>query len=160
MNVVIPMAGRGSRFEEAGYTSPKPLISVNGEPMITKALSSLDIEGNYHFVIRKDGNSNNIREAVLSIKPNAKFIEIDYITEGPASSVLLFEKEINNLLNKYPLFNNEPVDAEFIEDDSPIGIEFPEWLSKSIKTGKVEAKTIQNECSPGICYDIWRDGDW
>ena len=96
MNVVIPMAGRGSRFEEAGYTSPKPLISVNGEPMITKALSSLDIEGNYHFVIRKDGNSNNIREAVLSIKPNAKFIEIDYITEGPASSVLLFEKEINN----------------------------------------------------------------
>ena len=34
MNVLIPMAGAGSRFETAGYTFPKPLIDVNGKPMI------------------------------------------------------------------------------------------------------------------------------
>jgi HAD superfamily hydrolase (TIGR01509 family) len=35
-NVVIPMAGKGSRFETAGYTFPKPLIDVNGKPMMVK----------------------------------------------------------------------------------------------------------------------------
>lgn len=99
MNIVIPMAGRGSRFQEAGYSLPKPLIDVNGEPMIIKALRTMNIYGKYHFVIRKDEHSEKLKLIISDgfpdyIKP--KFIEIDYITEGPASSVLLFEKEINN----------------------------------------------------------------
>ena len=40
MNIVIPMAGAGSRFEEAGYTFPKPLIEVNGQPMIQTVVSN------------------------------------------------------------------------------------------------------------------------
>ena len=47
MNVLIPMAGLGSRFPSNLYALPKPLLSVNGEPMIKKAIDSLDIEGNY-----------------------------------------------------------------------------------------------------------------
>ena len=34
INIVIPMAGRGSRFAKAGYIKPKPLIDVHGKPMI------------------------------------------------------------------------------------------------------------------------------
>lgn len=96
MNIVIPMAGRGTRFEEAGFTVPKPLIDVNGEPMIAKAVKSLGIYGDWHFLIRKDENSAKIKSSLSWIVPSAKFIEIDYITDGPAVSVLKFQDQINN----------------------------------------------------------------
>ena len=53
LNVLIPMAGAGSRFEAAGYTFPKPLIDVNGKPMIQTIVENLNIEANYIFVVRK-----------------------------------------------------------------------------------------------------------
>jgi hypothetical protein len=46
LNVLIPMAGAGSRFEKAGYTFPKPLIEVNGVPMIQVVVNNLNIELN------------------------------------------------------------------------------------------------------------------
>ena len=45
MNILIPMAGAGSRFQAAGYTFPKPLIDVNGKPMIQVVVENLNIEG-------------------------------------------------------------------------------------------------------------------
>ena len=46
---LIPMAGEGKRFLDERYIMPKPLIEINGIPMILKALESLNIVGNYHF---------------------------------------------------------------------------------------------------------------
>ena len=43
-NIVIPMAGRGSRFEEQGYTDKKPFIDVNGKPMVHRVIENLNIE--------------------------------------------------------------------------------------------------------------------
>ena len=54
MNVLIPMAGAGSRFAEVGYTFPKPLIEVNSKPMIQVVLENLNIEAKYTFVVRKE----------------------------------------------------------------------------------------------------------
>lgn len=96
MNILIPMAGLGSRFPSHLYPMPKPLISVNGEPMISKAIKSLDFEGQHLFVIAKNTFTNMVKETILSIKADSKFIEIDYVTEGPAVSSLLFEEIINN----------------------------------------------------------------
>ena len=45
MNIIVPMAGAGSRFEKAGYTFPKPLIEVKGQPMIAKVVENLDLQG-------------------------------------------------------------------------------------------------------------------
>ena len=53
MNIVIPMAGAGSRFQEAGYTFPKPLIEVNGQPMIQTVVSNLNLDGTYIFLVQK-----------------------------------------------------------------------------------------------------------
>ena len=53
MNILIPMAGAGSRFEAAGYTFPKPLIDVNGKPMIQTVVENLNIEGTFIFVVQK-----------------------------------------------------------------------------------------------------------
>ena len=52
-NIVVPMAGRGYRFVEQGYTDPKPFIDVNGKPMIQRVIENLNIEfdSNYEFVI-------------------------------------------------------------------------------------------------------------
>ena len=95
MNILIPMAGLGSRFPSHTYPMPKPLIEVNGEPMISKAIKSLNLEGNYFFVVAKNQFTSLVEETITAIKPGSKFIEIDYITEGPANSSLLFRDQIN-----------------------------------------------------------------
>ena len=54
MNVLIPMAGRGSRFATQGYTFPKPLIDVKGKPMIQVVTENLNIKANYTFIVQKE----------------------------------------------------------------------------------------------------------
>lgn len=54
LNILIPMAGNGSRFSSAGYELPKPLIDVNGKPMIQRVIENLNIEANYIFLVRKE----------------------------------------------------------------------------------------------------------
>ena len=95
MNIVIPMAGRGSRFAEKRILTPKPLIDVNGRTMIERAIESLDLDGKWNFVIRNDEHVDRVCSAIETIKPGSNFIFIDYVTEGPASSALLFKEQIN-----------------------------------------------------------------
>ena len=95
MNIIIPMAGLGSRFLKEEYKLPKPLIDIRGEPMVVRALESLDVDGKYFFLLRKDGYENEIIKAIKSIIPIPTIKLIDYVTEGPACSALLFAKEIN-----------------------------------------------------------------
>ena len=54
MNILVPMAGAGSRFKEVGYRLPKPLIDVNGKPMVQRVVENLNINGKYIFVVRKE----------------------------------------------------------------------------------------------------------
>ena len=95
MNIVIPMAGRGSRFAEKRILTPKPLIDVNGHTMIERAIESLDLDGTWYFVIRDDEHKERVQEMIETIKPGSQFVAIDYVTEGPASSALLFKDHIN-----------------------------------------------------------------
>lgn len=96
LNIIIPMAGLGSRFLVKGFSLPKPLIDINGVPMIIKSITSLGVENaNYLFVITKNNHSEFIRTEISKLV-DAKFIEINYLTEGPACSALLFEEQINN----------------------------------------------------------------
>lgn len=96
MNIIIPMAGRGSRFTEKRILTPKPLLDVNGCTMIERAIESLDLDGVWHFIIRDDEHRERVQDMIESIKPGSKFIAIDYVTEGPASSALLFKDQIDN----------------------------------------------------------------
>lgn len=96
MNILIPMAGEGTRFPRDTYKVPKPLINVKGFPMIQVALESLGLVGTYHFVIRKDSYYDQVCYLLHSIFPNSKIISVDETTSGPASSCLLFRDYINN----------------------------------------------------------------
>jgi NDP-sugar pyrophosphorylase family protein len=95
-NIVIPMAGLGKRFFDNGFSKPKPLIDINGCPMIKKVLDSLSINGKYIFITRKTEYSDQLNDILKNTKPNCIIHEIDYVTDGPASTVNLVRQYINN----------------------------------------------------------------
>ena len=90
MNILIPMAGLGSRFPREKFKKIKPLIEINSVPMIIRSVESLDLKGNYLFVIKKDEFSSELKSIIKNIQKNTEVIEIDYQTSGPASTALLF----------------------------------------------------------------------
>lgn len=96
MNIIIPMAGLGSRFPKDKYYLPKPLIDVNGKPMIVRAIESLDMDGRYYFVLRNDEFLEITQSIISKVVEDPKFVTVDHTTEGPACSVLLFKEYINN----------------------------------------------------------------
>jgi HAD superfamily hydrolase (TIGR01509 family) len=97
MNVLIPMAGAGSRFQQAGYTFPKPLIDVEGKPMIQVVVDNLNIEANYIYVVQKEHREKYNLDTLLNlITPNCKIVEVDGLTEGAACTTLLAKEFINN----------------------------------------------------------------
>ena len=99
MNIVIPMAGRGERFKNNGFEKPKPIIDVDGEPMIRAAVNSLGLDGNYIFIVYDYENeiyNKLIKDAIHSCCKTPKIIKINYTTQGPASSVLLAKELIDN----------------------------------------------------------------
>jgi HAD superfamily hydrolase (TIGR01509 family) len=93
--VVIPMAGAGSRFTEAGFTKPKPMISFCGSPMIKAAIDSLKLNCHYTFLAQKDHiDQQNIDCVIRSIIPYAYVKPIDGVTEGSACTVLQAARDI------------------------------------------------------------------
>lgn len=96
MNIVIPMVGLGKRFADAGFKKPKPLIEVRNKAIIEHAIESFGVDANYIFIIRTSDFSEELKFVLKSLKPNCKIIEIDHMTDGSVSSILLARDLINN----------------------------------------------------------------
>jgi HAD superfamily hydrolase (TIGR01509 family) len=97
MNVLIPMAGAGSRFEQAGYTFPKPLIDVNGKPMIQRVVENLNIDARHIFIVQKSHYEKySLQHTLNLISPNCEIVQVEDITEGAACTTLLAKEFINN----------------------------------------------------------------
>jgi HAD superfamily hydrolase (TIGR01509 family) len=97
MNVLIPMAGAGSRFAQAGYTFPKPLIEVNGKPMIQVVVENLNIDARHIFVVQKSHYEKyNLKHLLNLISPDCKIVQVDGMTEGAACTTLLAKEFIDN----------------------------------------------------------------
>jgi dTDP-glucose pyrophosphorylase len=95
LNVLIPMAGRGQRFVDAGYKMPKPLIDVCGKPLIQRVVESLGIDGKYIFCVLKEHiDKFKIDEILRKIKKDCEIVVVDDITEGAVSTCLLAERFI------------------------------------------------------------------
>ena len=112
-NVLIPMAGHGSRFQKAGYTLPKPLIDVQGIPMIQKVVDNLNIDANYIFVVQREHEKYDVSSKLKAIDPDCKIIYVDSVTEGAACTTLLAKKYIDN--DKHLLLANSD---QYVEWDS------------------------------------------
>jgi HAD superfamily hydrolase (TIGR01509 family) len=114
LNVLIPMAGAGSRFEQAGYTFPKPLIEVKGKPMIQVVVENLNLDANYIYVVQKSHRKKYNLDTLLNlITPGCKIVETEGLTEGAACTALLAKEFIDS---DAPLFfaNSD----QFVEWDS------------------------------------------
>lgn len=98
MNIVIPMAGRASRFKEAGYEIPKPFIEINGKPMVkwaTDAISFLDAKLIF-IVLKEHVDSFQIDRKLKGLYPDSTVIVSTGVTEGAACTVLLAKELIDN----------------------------------------------------------------
>lgn len=96
MNIVIPAAGLGSRFNKMGWKRPKPFIDLNNSPMIEHVLKYLDYEdADYNIIFRKEhiDEYNDVIEALKNDK--VKISQISNITEGTACTVLSLYDVIN-----------------------------------------------------------------
>jgi len=97
LNILLPMAGAGSRFSAAGYTFPKPLIEVRGNPMIQHVVNNLNINANYIYIVQKEHYEKyNLYSFLNAITPNCKIIQVDKLTEGACCTTLLSEQYIDN----------------------------------------------------------------
>lgn len=98
INIVIPMAGAGSRFVKAGYKTPKPFIDVMGKPMIVRVLENISCKNARYILITRKDHMIKEKNLIDKIKKefNVVFIPIDKLTEGAACTVLYARKYINN----------------------------------------------------------------
>ena len=98
MNIVIPMAGKGSRFIEQGYREPKPLIEFNGQTMIEHVLSGLMIPGANFILIIQSAFELSFKQKLDNIKYYfpVLFTSVDRFTQGAACTVLSAHKIIND----------------------------------------------------------------
>jgi HAD superfamily hydrolase (TIGR01509 family) len=174
LNVLIPMAGAGSRFEAAGYTFPKPLIEVNGKPMIQVVVENLNIEANYIYIVQRTHYERYSLSYLLNLlTPNCTIVQIDGITEGAACTTLLAKDFINNSnpliianSDQFIEWNSNEVMYAFEVEGIDGGIvtfeaTHPKWsFAKLNSDGFVsevaEKKPISNLATVGVYY--WRRG--
>lgn len=175
MNVLIPMAGAGSRFESAGYTLPKPLIDVCGKPMIQRVVENLNVDAKFVFLVQKAHEEKyQISQKLNSMNLDCSIVYVDGLTEGAACTALLAESFIDNdepllIANSdqyvewdsqhfyYQLSSQKHVDASMLTFSST----HPKWSFASLDddgyVNKVaEKEPISNIATVGVYY--WRKG--
>lgn len=97
VQVVIPMAGLGSRFSKAGYAKPKPFIDVDGATMIERVMDNLRVEGAKFVLIARREHLAAEPEVVdgLLTSGDVVFSAIDFVTEGAACTVLTAREHLD-----------------------------------------------------------------
>jgi len=180
LNIVVPMAGRGSRFVAEGYKDPKPLISVGGRPMIEWVIENIRPKRAHRFIfICLAAHLDlypEIASKLESLCPNCVIIRIESVTEGAACTVLLAKKLIDA---KDPLMianSDQIVDLnidEYLSRGDSMGVDgvimtfwsdHPKWsFCRMLDDGSiaevVEKKVISNEATVGI-YNFSRGSDF
>ena len=174
LNILIPMAGAGSRFEQAGYSFPKPLIDVMGKPMIQLVVENLNLKGNFIFVVQKIHREKYNLDFLLNfIAPGCKIVETDGITEGAACTTLLAKSFIDN--DQPLIFANSDQFIEWSSSDFMYKMNetncdggiltfnntHPKWSyvkidSNEFVTEVAEKKPISNIATVGVYY--WKKG--
>lgn len=174
LNVLIPMAGLGSRFSDAGYTFPKPLIEFLGKPMIQHVVENLQIDARYIFLVNKEHSQTyRLVQMLKSLQPSALIVEVDGLTEGAACTALLARDLINSdkpllIANSDQLirwkvsetmfgFNDPEVDAGILTFQSS----HPKWSfvklgSDGYVTEVAEKNPISTHATVGIYF--WQRG--
>ena len=164
------MAGRGKRFEAAGYSFPKPLIDINGKTMIQVIIENLDFSDEHIFICQKEHYEKYaLKDLLTLISPKCNVIQVDDITEGAACTALLAKELINNdeeliIANsdQWINWNNQHFLSFLRNNDADGGVvtfiaTHPKWsFAKVNDKGEItliaEKKPISNIATVGIYY--------
>lgn len=171
INIVIPMAGQGSRFAKAGYKKPKPFIDVLGRPMIAHVLENLSMPNARFILLARAEHYEEEPETIKWIKNNypAQFVLIDKLTEGAACTVLHAHRLINNETPLLIANSDQLVDMEiahYLEDSRHRGLDgsvlcfednHPKWSyakldDKGLISEIREKQVISPHATVGIYY--------
>ncbi len=168
LNIVIPMAGRGSRFADAGYVLPKPLIDVEGKPMIELVTENIRPKCDHRFIYicqEEHLKKYDLEKELRRMSPGCEIITIDHITEGAACTVLLASKFIDNDDSMMIANSDQFVDTDINDYILALGdndglimtmpADHPKWsYIRFDKDGFVtevrEKEVISNEATVGI----------
>jgi HAD superfamily hydrolase (TIGR01549 family) len=174
LNVLIPMAGAGSRFEAAGYTFPKPLIEVRGKPMIQVVVENLNIDAKYIYIVQRSHfEKYNLDYLLKLITPNCEIVQIEGLTEGAACTTLLAREFIDNQeslvianSDQFVEWNSGETLYSFMADGIDGGIvtfkaTHPKWSYARIDESGIvrevaEKKPISDIATVGIYF--WKKG--
>lgn len=179
LNIVIPMAGLGSRFSKAGYLDPKPLIPVLGVPMIKLVIENLRPNTPHRFIFicqREHVKAYDLEARLMQWAPGCSIIQLDGVTEGAACTVLTAESLINNDSPLMIANSDQYIDADinlYLEQihthqlDGLImtmSADDPKWSfvgldENRMVTRAVEKEVISNEATVGI-YNFTRGKDF
>ena len=100
LHIIMPMAGEGSRFAKAGWTTPKPLIELRGVPLFRRAISSVAIDGvemKYSFIVRQEHiDRQHIDELIKAVEPAARVFSVLQTTRGAVETCLVAESAIDD----------------------------------------------------------------
>ena len=172
MKILIPMAGEGSRFAKEGYTFPKPLIDVNGKPMIQTVVENLDFNAEYIFLVSGEHlDKYEGLEDTLQRITNGKcsIVVVDELTEGAACTALLAKEHIDNdedllIANSDQYIEYSPENFNMMKEMTDVDAMVytfeavhPKWSfvktnSRGIITEVAEKKPISNIATCGIYW--------
>ena len=179
LNIVLPIAGRGSRFAVAGYAQPKPLIPVHGIPMIAAVVRNVRPRCAHRFIfvaLAEHLQHTGMSEALTLAAPGSVIVPVDRVTEGAVCTVLLAREHIN--IDEPLMLANSDQWVDIDIDDylasmdrqradgliMTMRADDPKWSfvglnGKRMVTRVVEKEVISNEATVGI-YNFRRGSDF
>jgi len=165
------MAGRGSRFAQAGFTTPKPLIPVGGRPMIEWVIENIRPRRPHRFIFlclaEHLKTYPEVPNELRRLAPGCEIIPVSTVTEGAACTVLLARRFIDGD-DPLMIANSDQIVDLAIDDylaagDAPgvTGLimtfwsDHPKWsycrlLDDGTVSEVVEKKVVSNEATVGI----------
>ena len=179
LNIVLPIAGRGSRFAVAGYAQPKPLIPVHGIPMIAAVVRNVRPRCAHRFVfvaLTEHLEHAGMRDALALAAPGCIIVPVERVTEGAACTVLLAREHINSddplMLANSDQWVDIDIDDYLASMDRQradalimtMKADDPKWSfvglnGQRLVTRVVEKEVISNEATVGI-YNFRRGCDF
>ena len=108
IHLIMPMAGRGSRFSKQGFDFPKPLIKIYGKPFFYWATQSvvkfIDVESIDFVVLKEHVDNFNIDKKIKDFYPTARIHILPKVTEG---AVITSMKGVADISDNLPVVFND-----------------------------------------------------
>jgi NDP-sugar pyrophosphorylase family protein len=179
LNIVVPLAGLGSRFRQAGYELPKPLIPIHGVPMIRLVIENIRPRQPHRFIFvcqRAHVAAYGLGDRLGNWAPGCAIVELDGVTQGAACTVLtaadIIDPDAPMMIANSDQFVEVDIDCYLAAMETPpldglimtMWADHPKWSFVALDddgrvTRVVEKQVISNDATVGI-YNFARGGEF